>query len=267
VIWVFLGLCAAIIVLVYAMRKWAVMNQRRAHESAQSEFALEKLRFLQRLDHELKNPLTAMQIALANLDAAADSGKREEITASMYSQLLRMSHLIRDLRKLAALGKDEIERIPINTGDLLMETLESFLDNRDIAHRQFSSDYDPHMLPTLTGDRDLLQLAIYNVLDNARKFTEPSETIRLSAFAENDHFIVQVIDTGRGIPESDLPHIWEDLYRSKDVQGIPGSGVGLAMVKGIVEQHGGSVIATSVFGQGTTIILKIPFRTGAEVNS
>lgn len=265
-IWVFFGLCAAIIVLVYVIRKWAMMNQRRAHESAQAEFALEKLRFLQRLDHELKNPLTAMQIALANLDDT-DSGKREEIKASMHSQLLRMSYLIRDLRKLAVLGKGEIEYIPVDTGDLLMETIEAFRDNQDVEQRQFNIDFDLQKLPTLIGDRDLLQLAIYNVLDNARKFTNPGDSIRMRALTENEAFIVQVIDSGRGIPVSDLPHIWEDLYRSKDVQGIPGSGVGLAMVKGIIEQHDGSVAVTSILGQGTTVTLKIPFRTGAEVTS
>lgn len=259
-IWVFLGLCAALAALLFAMRKWAVMNQRRSHEAAQAEFTLEKLRFLQRLDHELKNPLTAMQIALANLDEATDPGKREEIRASMHSQLLRMSYLIGDLRKLATLGRGEIESIPVNTSDLLMETLESFLDNPDVAQRQFNTDLDSQSLPTLTGDRDLLQLAIYNLLDNARKFTAPGETIQLRAFTDNDHFIVQVIDTGCGIQESDLPHIWEDLYRSKDVQGIPGSGVGLAMVKGIVEQHGGTVYADSTFGTGTTITLQIPIQ-------
>lgn len=263
-LWVFVGLCAAGVVLVLVMRRWMAMNQQRAHEAAQAEFALERLRFLQRLDHELKNPLTAMQIALANLDDANDPARREAIRASMHGQLLRISYLIGDLRKLAALGKGQIEYMPVNLGDLFAETIEVFLDSPDAGQRHFITDYDPQALPTLIGDRDLLQLAIYNLLDNARKFTQPSDTIRLHVSRDNGQLMVEVSDTGRGIPAADLPHIWEDLYRSKDVQGIPGSGVGLAMVKGIVEQHGGSVDAASTFGQGTTITLWIPTRGGDD---
>jgi len=236
------------------------MIRQQAYEKAQSEATMEKLRFLQRLDHELKNPLTAMQIALANLEEATDPDRRREIRSSMRGQLLRMSYLIGDLRKLAVLGKGELEHILVDVGDLLLETSQAFQDSQDVSQRQYITDFDQGTLPTIIGDRDMLQLAIYNLLDNAQKFTEAGDTIRLQATSEGDQLIIQVIDTGRGIPEDDLPHIWEDLYRSADVQGVPGSGVGLAMVKGIVEQHDGAIAASSIFRQGTTITLKIPMQ-------
>lgn len=244
--------------MVVGVRRWARMIQQRAYDETQTEASLEKLRFLQRLDHELKNPLTAMQIALANLEETSDANRRQEIHTSMRGQLLRMSFLIGDLRKLAALGKGEIERIAVDVGDLLTETTATFADHPDVVLRHFTADFDPDALPTLTGDRDLLQLAIHNLLDNARKFTDPGDRILLQADTEYDQLVIKVTDTGRGIPAADLPHVWEDLYRSADVQGIPGSGVGLAMVKGIVEQHGGNVTASSVFGDATTMTVMIP---------
>lgn len=241
-----------------SMRKWAVLVQKKANEKAQTDVSMERLRFLQRLDHELKNPLTAMQIALANLEEANDAEKRREIRASMRSQLLRISYLIGDLRKLATLERGDFERIPVDVGDLLTEVTLVFRDTDEVAQRHFTTDFEPQYLPNLIGDRDMLQLAVYNVLDNAKKFTEPGDAITLHAYTEGDQLVIQVIDTGRGIPAEDVPHIWEDLHRSPDVQGIPGSGVGLSMVRSIIEQHGGTVSATSTFRSKTTITLQLP---------
>lgn len=240
------------------------MIRRQAVEQAQTDTSEEKLRFLQRLDHELKNPLTAMQIALANLEEASDADKGREIRASLRGQVLRMSRLISDLRKLAALEKGQIEQLPVDVGDLLTEVMLAFREEIQSAARQFVLDFDPAALPMLTGDRDLLQLAVYNLIDNAAKFTEPGDVITLRAFSEDDHLVIAVNDTGRGIPQVDLPHVWEDLYRSQTVQGIPGSGVGLAMVKGIIEQHDGTAAIVSSPGAGTTVTLRLPVAPGGQ---
>lgn len=242
----------------FGARKWMKMIRQQAFDEAQEEASLEKVRFLQRLDHELKNPLAAMQIALANLEEAQDADKRIEIRSSMRSQLLRMSYLLGDLRKLASLGKGDIERVPVRVLDLLDDVDAIFGDSEAITQRQFVSDINLDASAVLIGDRDLLQLAVHNVIDNALKFTSPGDRISLVATTDGEEIVITVRDTGRGIPSSDVPHVWEDLYRSSDVRGIPGSGVGLAMVKGIIEQHEGSVAIESTFGTGTTVTLHLP---------
>lgn len=254
--WLIAG--AGLLITLFGLKKWTDMIRQQAYDKALEETALEKQRFLQRLDHELKNPLTAMQIALANLEDTTDLEARREIRAGMRGQILRLSHLISDLRKLASLGKSAIERIPVDVGELLAEVMLVFRDGDLATRRRFISDYNAAALPSLVGDRDLLQLAIYNLMDNACKFTRDGDTITLRATVEDEQLIIAVSDTGRGIPAGDVAHVWEDLYRSPDVQGIPGSGVGLAMVKGIVEQHDGSVMIDSEFGQGTTVTLTLP---------
>ncbi|MCA9893058.1 MAG: HAMP domain-containing histidine kinase [Anaerolineae bacterium] len=240
------------------------MIRAQAFEEAQEEASLEKVRFLQRLDHELKNPLAAMQIALANLEEAQDADKRSEIRSSMRSQLLRMSYLLGDLRKLASLGKGEIERVPVTVTDLLDDLELIFRDSDAFQQRRYVSDFDLDPSLILIGDRDLLQLAFHNVIDNALKFTKSGDKIGLTAYMDDEELVIEVRDTGRGIPPHDIPHVWEDLYRSSDVHGIPGSGVGLAMVKGIIEQHDGSVDIDSTYGAGTIVTLRLPIRYGTE---
>ncbi len=240
------------------IRRWTKMIHQRAYDGAWEEATSERVRFLQRLDHELKNPLTAMQVALANLEDTTEPEKRSEIRAGLRGQILRMSHLISDLRKLAVLEKGGIEQLPVNPGYMLNEAAMIMQDNEQMLNRRFVTDFHTDDLPTVTGDEDLLQLAIFNLLDNALKFTQDGDTITLRAYSEDSQLVIEVADTGRGIPSGDLPHVWEDLYRSADVQGIPGSGIGLAMVLGIVDRHGGTVDIESTLGDGTRVLLHLP---------
>ncbi|GAB4520564.1 MAG: hypothetical protein OHK0046_31000 [Anaerolineae bacterium] len=258
--WVFLvlGAVSCATLCYYGYKRWGASIRQRAYDQAWEEFSRERLRFLQRLDHELKNPLTAMQIALANLDATPDPEKRREIRAGMRGQILRVSHLISDLRKLATLERGTLERVSVDVGEMLNEVAMGFQDRADDYH--FKLEFDAAELPPLTGDRDMLQLAVYNLLDNAIKFTQRGGFITLRAFVEDAHMVIQVEDTGRGIPPEDVPHVWEDLYRSNDVHGIPGSGIGLAMVRGIIERHTGDATITSQRGQGTTVTMRLPLE-------
>ena len=242
------------------IRKSISIVQRRAFESAEDAAAQERVRFLQRLDHELKNPLAAMQIALANLDAAGDMEKRQEIQQGIRSQVMRMSRLIGDLRKLALLDKALIEQERVDVGNLLHETLQDINARDDAADRYIVSEFAHSELPEIVGDRDLLQMAIYNLLDNAVKFTRVNDVITLRAYSENDMLVIEVHDTGPGIMPEDLPHIWEDLYRSKSVQGIPGSGIGLALVKGVIERHAGAVDIVEDGKAGVRVTIKLPIN-------
>jgi two-component system OmpR family sensor kinase len=110
------------------------------------------------------------------------------------------------------------------------------------------------------GDFDLLVLVAHNLLDNAIKFTRPGDTLEVRAFEDGASVVVEVADTGPGIPEDELPHVWEELYRGSSGRGVPGSGLGLALARAIILRHGGQLAMRSRAGQGTVVTVRLPLK-------
>jgi two-component system, OmpR family, sensor kinase len=225
-----------------------------------SQTADERRRFLRRLDHELKNPLTAIRAGLANLAEAPSVEARQEAFHSVEAQALRLSRLAADLRKLAELETRMVERSPVDIGQLLQEAFDIANDHPESERRHLtlSIPQAPWPLPTIPGDPDLLFLAIHNLLDNALKFTRAGDTVEVRAFEDGSTLAIEIADTGPGISEEDLYHVWEELYRGISARGIPGSGLGLALVRAVADRHNGQVSLRSRSGQGTVFTLKLP---------
>ncbi len=99
---------------------------------------------------------------------------------------------------------------------------------------------------------------LHNLLDNARKYTHPGDTITLQVRVDDGDLLIVVRDTGIGIPPGEIPLVWEDLYRGQQVREIPGSGIGLTLVKTIIERHYGQVSLESAPGAGTTVYVRLP---------
>jgi two-component system, OmpR family, sensor kinase len=244
------------------LQEWQ-RRHHRALDRLQTHSVEDRRRFLRRLDHELKNPLTAIRAGLANLAAAGGNGFSESsrrILSSVEAQTLRLSRLTADLRKLSDLESVRLEQAAVDLAQLLQEALELAQDKPQARERRLSLTIPqaPWPLPTVSGDWDLLFLAVYNLLDNTLKFTRAGDTIEVRAFEDGAHIVIEVADTGPGIPESEAPHVWEELYRAESARGIPGSGLGLALVRAIVERHGGQVTLRSRAGQGTVVALRLP---------
>lgn len=224
-----------------------------------SDAAEERRRFLQRLDHELKNPLTAIQTGLSNIDQFAVEEQKEEVSA-VKTQVLRVSRLVADLRKLAALETMPIEEIEVNLNEILQEVVST----AKIQYADSRSDITliipnaPWPLPNLKGDPDLLLLAVHNLLDNAIKFSQPQDTIEVRAYEDGNTVVIEVADTGPGILDSEVGQVWEELFRGEQARGIPGSGLGLPLVRAIVQLHGGQVSLRSRPNQGTVFNIKLP---------
>jgi two-component system OmpR family sensor kinase len=233
--------------------------QRQGVARAQAHAAEERRRFLRRLDHELKNPLTAIRAGLANLDATASEAQAKTLS-SVEAQALRLSRLTADLRKLAELETRALEVAAINLADLLQEAVESAQARNEMNGRRLTLTlpHAPWPLPAVSGDWDLLLLAMHNLLDNAIQYTQPGDAIEIRAYEDGSTVVLEIADTGSGIPEAEVPHVWEELYRGEGARGTPGSGLGLALVQAIVERHHGQVLLRSRVEQGTVVSMRLP---------
>jgi two-component system OmpR family sensor kinase len=239
---------------------FSILQNQKIRAQLQTQAADERRRFLRRLDHELKNPLTAIRAGLANLAESPSVESRQEAFHSVEAQAVRLSRLAADLRKLAELETRTVERSPVDIGQLLQEAFDIANDHPDANHRQLtlSIPQAPWPLPTIPGDPDLLFLAIHNLLDNALKFTRVGDTVEVRAFEDGSTLAIEIADTGPGISEEDLPHVWEELYRGISARGVPGSGLGLALVRAVAERHNGEINLRSRAGKGTVFTLKLP---------
>ena len=222
--------------------------------------ARERRRFLSRLDHELKNPITAVLAGLANLRNAAHAASDDKTLISVEDQVQRIRRLIADLRKLSDLETRPLELNTVDIAGLLEDVYQSVLNKPETEHVELKLliPHAPWPLPTVRGDEDLLSLAVFNLLENALKFCEPGDAIELRAFEDQNSVTIEVADTGPGIAEDEIPYVWDELYRARAVRGIPGSGLGLALVRAVVQRHSGSVSVRSREGSGTVFLIRLP---------
>lgn len=254
--------CAGSMVALAYVTAWSrtARGHRRQVADIRAAASEERRRFLQRLDHELKNPLTAIRIGLANLSGTPPPPERQKALASVRAEVLRLSRLTSDLRKLADLETRPLEQDQVDAAELLVDVIKVAEDQPEVNGRRLTLTLPqaPWPVPTILGDRDLLFLVFYNLLDNALKFTQPGDTVEVRAFDNGNVVAVEVADTGPGIPGGEIPRIWEELYRGQEARGVPGSGLGLALVRAIVERHDGRVSVRSRVGQGTVVRIILP---------
>lgn len=260
--WLFIIGLTLSIVAMSALAVWGLVERwhQRTLTQAQTNALADRRRFLQRLDHELKNPLTAIRAGLANV--RDDAVPAPEIIESVDAQVRRISRLTADLRKLAELETRPLELSAVDVSDLLVQVFELAQDRPEIEQRKatLTLPQAPWPLPHISGDRDLLLLMIHNLADNALKFTRPGDTLEVRAFEDGASVVVEVADTGPGIPAEELPHVWEELYRGHSARGVPGSGLGLALAQAIVQRHGGQLSLRSRAGQGTVFTVRLPIK-------
>ena len=193
-----------VLAAVALMRRRAALAGAAAADAAVRRAAAEatqdRLRFLMRLDHELKNPLTAIRAGLANIDQggprAADG--TAAAVASVSAQADRITRLVGDLRKLADLETQEIETAPVDLPGLLHEVAEAAAEIPGASQRiiRVTVPRAPWPLPLIEGDRDLLFIAIQNLVANAVKFSAPGDTVEVRASEDDNGLLLEVADTG-----------------------------------------------------------------------
>ena len=255
------GVAAGGLVFLAFLIAWGIqrtIERKQAEEQAAQDSA--RQRFFQRLDHELKNPLTIIRLGIVNLQQSPNLGTDQSGSLERISQQVqRLQKLVVDLRLLSELDQGSIERKPVSLRELLEEAIslssQALQPSRSIA---LNVQQMPWPVSSVWGDRDLLVLVFRNLLDNALKFTRSEDQVEMRVSEDGRMAIVEVADTGLGIPPEEIAHIFEELYRAENARGVPGSGLGLRLVERIVELHDGTVQVRSKPERGTVFTVRLP---------
>ena len=232
------------------LRELSVQRVRR-------ETLAEHGRFLRRLDHELKNPLTTLRAGLSTLSLTNLDEKQQNLIQTMQTETLRLSKLVSDLRKLSDLEAQPLNLQLINIEAFIQDVMQMEQERFEAAGRRLTSQVGADRSEWVL-DEDLLTLAVHNLLDNALKYTRPGDTVQLNVQAQTG-LVIRVTDNGRGIPPEALPHVWEELYRAEQMQEkVSGSGIARTLVTALVERYCGSVSISSEPVVETAVSLTLP---------
>lgn len=207
--------------------------------------------------HELRTPLAALQAGLEELRDGFVLPDPERL-AALHDQSLRLGRVVADLAELS-----EVE----TAGLLLRENLVNLTQvvREEIAlHESQLRTAGLRVFTDLSGpvlvhaDADRLHQAVGNILANAARYCRPGDDVTISLSVEDGEVVLQISDTGPGIPAEELQFVFDRLWRGEAARQIPGSGIGLAVVREIVSSHGGTVEVDAASGGGTRITVRLP---------
>jgi PAS domain S-box-containing protein len=218
--------------------------------------------------HELRTPLTAIQgISEVLTQFEVDPNRRREMHAAIHDEAKRLARMIDeylDITKLES-GVRALRLAPLHMATLVDRTLlllDPIADQRGVKIvRRFSGE-----LPPVLVDADLLARALTNLVANAIKYSPPKTEVTVAVRSESEMVYVEVADCGCGIPHEHMGRIFEKFYRVPRVEDAetPGTGLGLAMVREIMEAHGGAVTVKSAPGTGSTFTLRLPSTPASD---
>jgi PAS domain S-box-containing protein len=218
------------------------------------------------VSHDLKNPLSVILMTVASLvkklEAASSQHARDQLQ-TIWRSAERMNHLIGDLLDSASVdaGKLAVEPEPTAVALLVEEAIDAMRPLAAAKALLLESDV-PGDVPRVWADPSRLQQVLGNLLGNAVKFTPRGGRIRVGAVAVGDRVQFAVEDTGPGIAEKELPHLFDRFWQSRRTARL-GSGLGLSIVKGIVLAHGGKVWVKSSLGAGSTFFFTLRALEGS----
>jgi PAS domain S-box-containing protein len=215
--------------------------------------------FVSHVSHELKSPLNVLTMYSEML--LEDQGKSPELHIEavnvIHDEVERMGSLINNLLNVSKLetGSIALERSRVRIGDLLQEVTGSVERNAKGKDIEVSIKLPQDLSPVLL-DKDLLRIAVSNLLTNAIKYNRPGGSVTLSAEESDTHIAVRVTDTGIGISAEDLPKVFDKFYRSAEGSATAsGHGLGLFLARQITELHQGRLTVTSELGKGTEFVM------------
>ncbi|KKR73344.1 MAG: histidine kinase [Candidatus Woesebacteria bacterium GW2011_GWA2_40_7] len=224
----------------------------------QQSFIREK-HFIGDIAHELKTPLATLKGGI-ELTLSKDRQKTEyqkTLTESLVD-INRMSALLHNILDLAWIEADKgtVNNKRFNLSETMKELREIAVKLGSQKQIKIKSNIQPDI--SVFGDEGKITRAILNVLDNAIKYTPRNELVYISLHKSMNHAVVEIKDSGVGIPKSDLAHIFERFYRGSKTAKTLGSGLGLAISQGIIKAHHGDITIDSLVSKGTTVKITLP---------
>jgi signal transduction histidine kinase len=234
---------------------------------AQAAVAIENARLFQQSDlisefvHELRTPLASLSTATyLLLRPEMSQEQRDQIVNNIHSETLRLNALASAFLDLARLesGRVQFRKSAFKLSDLLSECREIMSGKADEERIKIQIEAMDG-LPLLEADRDKIKQVVLNLLSNAIKYNRLNGTVTLAARASESEMSISIQDTGMGIPEQDLPHLFEKFFRVREHESkAAGTGLGLSICKQIVQGHGGRIELRSQLGSGTTFTIYLP---------
>ena len=252
----------------FALRFELDQNRKKLEKTNRKLVELDEIksRFFANISHELRTPLTLMLAPLESLiqDRGSSFDRQiRELLVIMQGNGLRLLKLINDLLDLVRLesGKMEVKREPV--------TMEPFLRGLSNAIRKTAEDRGVRLettvdagLRTALTDSDKLEKILLNLLFNALKFTPAGGVVQLKASTQNGEMVLAVSDTGVGISDAKMPYVFDRFWQAdtSSQRKYHGVGIGLALVKELVEVQGGTVGVSSQVGRGSVFTVRLPYR-------
>ncbi len=236
----------------------ALESQRSANATLE-KLDRTKTEFLSIVSHEFRTALTGIQ-GFSELirDGGLEPDEVRAYGGYIFNDADRVNRLIGDLLDLDRMesGRMSIRTADVDINEVLSDSIARAGSSPSV---EFKADLDPR-LPIVVGDRDRLVQVVSNLVNNAVKYSPDGGTVTLSSRAEEGFALVSVTDTGVGIPPDEISHVFERFrrVRSGAAQSIPGTGLGLTIVKQIVEMHGGKIWVESAVGHGSAFHFTLP---------
>lgn len=219
---------------------------------------LENMRsqFIANVSHELKTPLTSIKGFAETLRYVEDNETRKKFLDIINKEAERLSRLINDILVLSKIESESIgeeeEFYPNNEIEDVMHMVEGVAKSKNI-----NLVLEQTNLNLLYGDKDRFLQLVLNLVENGIKYSNEGSTVLIKSYSEENYYVLEVQDNGIGIPEEDLPRIFERFYRVDKARKSGGTGLGLAIVKHIVKSFNGDIQVESKLGVGTKFIVKI----------
>jgi signal transduction histidine kinase len=233
-------------------------DQLQAYEDTRNEF-------LSAISHEIRTPLTYIKGYSDVLSKGMVKNPEEqmEYLSIINKEAKRLTFLVDDLFAMTKLqvGKFELEREPAEMNSIVEKvavTLSPAAEKKGLVLTLNLSN----QIPVINLDIKRMEQVIYNLIENAIKYTENGE-IHVQTYLQNDWVTIEIMDTGMGIPEQEIPKIWERFYRIEKSRGrkTGGTGLGLYIVKQIIDSHGGQIKVKSMENKGTTFSIYLPVKS------
>ena len=269
-----LGMCfamtSALIIAVYMAT--SIMERLRSHE-LELEMALEeterleveKSRFLDVVAHDLKSPLASIETMVTSTLTVYGNEippKIKQVLERIPKRTNNLLHFIQELldfSKINDIKQLQVQMRPLNFLPIVTATVEIYMNEALDKNIRISLNSEP-TIPPVMGSVDHLERMMSNLISNAIQYTPEYGSVNVKVTVEGDYIVVSVADTGIGIPESDLPNIFNDFFRARNARKIfsAGTGLGLSITKAIVENHGGKITVNSTEGEGSVFTVRLP---------